>query len=162
MKNFVLGLCSRMDCETGEKEVEKGIGVCAAYPGSTPANVSACYSYNGSCYVCDNSKDYIDCNADWLWNYNFPTHDWFKQVDCYDPYEGDDCPDPSYLLKKSVEIVNGENENYVNESYSLDFAKPSKMYNAMGRNVKNPGKWEKVYEKNDFRQKKMRHHQYVW
>ena len=137
----------KVSCETGKKEVEKGIGVCSAFPGSTPANVSACYAYNGSCYVCEKSESYIDCKADWLWNYNFPTHSWFKQVDCYDPYEEDDCPDPSYLLKKSVEIVNGENENYVNKSYSLDFVKPSKMYNVLGRNVKNPGKWEKVYEK---------------
>ena len=162
MKNFVLDLCSWEDCETGKKEVEKGIGVCSAFPGSTPANVSACYAYNGSCYVCDKSKgDYVDCNADWLWNFNFPTHDWFKQVDCNDPYEEENCPDPSYSLKKSLEMASRENENYVNECYSVDFVKSSKMYNALGRNVKNPGKWEKVYEKNDFRQKKLIDNKYA-
>ena len=73
----------KVDCETGEKAVGNGIGACSAYPESVPSNVSGCYSYNGSCYICDKSKgDYVDCNADWLWKYNFPYHDWFKQVDC--------------------------------------------------------------------------------
>ncbi|MCQ2054893.1 MAG: hypothetical protein MJY82_06330 [Fibrobacter sp.] len=138
----------KVDCETGEKAVGNGIGACSAYSESVPLNVSGCYSYNGSCYICDKSKgDYVDCNAVWLWKYNFPTHDWFKQVDCYNPYEGEDCPDPSYLLKKSAEIANGENANYVNENYGLDFVKSSKTYNALGQNVKRPGKWEMVYEK---------------
>ena len=135
MKNFVLDLCSWEDCETGKKEVEKGIGVCSAFPGSTPANVSACYAYNGSCYVCDNSKDYIDCNADWLWNYNFPTHSWFKQVDCYDPYEEDEgqCPDGSVLLKRTV-----DNGDYGTEGngYAAEFVPTLKSYDALGRKAK--------------------------
>ncbi|WP_297943506.1 hypothetical protein [uncultured Fibrobacter sp.] len=127
----------KVDCETGKKPVEKGIGFCAAFPGSKPDKVSACYAHNGSCYVCDNSKDYIDCNADWLWNYNFPTHSWFKQVDCYDPFEGEKTEvcyeiilddDGLSLLKQrsdDVETVyvpfnDNDKVNFINKIYNYD------------------------------------------
>lgn len=130
----------KVDCETGEKPVEKGIGICAAFPGSKPDKVSACYAHNGSCYVCDNSKDYIDCNADWLWNYNFPTHSWFKQVDCYDPFGEEDeiiaggCLDESLLRKVSMREYAEDDESL---NYSVDFMKPVKKYDALGRHGTN-------------------------
>ncbi|MBQ3714998.1 MAG: hypothetical protein II892_05350, partial [Fibrobacter sp.] len=102
-------------------------------PGSKPDKVSACYAHNGSCYVCDNSKDYIDCNADWLWNYNFPTHSWFKQVDCYDPFGEEDfdgqCPDRFYLEK----IASSNQDDFEMTNYMADFSTTKKDYDALGR-----------------------------
>lgn len=114
-----------VDCKTGGKPVENGIGVCAAYPESKPTNVSACYSYNGSCYICDKSRDYVDCNADWLWKYNFPFHDWFKQVDCNDPFEEEkrQCPDWNFALKK---ISHNDYQEMSYGDYSFNFIQPQK------------------------------------
>lgn len=129
----------KVDCETGEKAVGNGIGACSAYPESVPSNVSGCYSYNGSCYICDKSKgDYVDCNADWLWKYNFPYHDWFKQVDCYDPYEEENeiiaegCLDESLLRKVSMQ-EHVANDDVKTLSYSVDFTQFSQKYDALGR-----------------------------
>lgn len=138
----------KVDCETGKKPVEKGIGFCAAFPGSKPDKVSACYAHNGSCYVCDNSKDYIDCNADWLWNYNFPTHSWFKQVDCYDPFGEDDfdgqCPD-GVLLKRNVASEEDEMPNY-----EIDFSLSSKVFDVMGRRLNdNRSKFLKTFKRQE-------------
>jgi len=115
-----------VDCETGEKTVESGIGVCAAFSGSMPTSTSSCYSYNGSCYKCDNSRDYVDCNADWLWKYNFPYHDWFKQVDCYEEEDDYICSDVASLQKKSskgtITIDDGDEikQNVLKETYYFD------------------------------------------
>lgn len=133
-----------VDCETGEKTVESGIGVCAAFSGSMPTSTSSCYSYNGSCYKCDNSRDYVDCNADWLWKYNFPYHDWFKQVDCYDPYEDEDGVDvcyeinlsesDSYLLKRISENTFKDTTGLLN-SDALELNNNERHYDALGRNL---------------------------
>lgn len=138
-----------MDCETGEKPVEKGIGNCAAFPGSKPDKVSACYAHNGSCYVCDNSKDYIDCNADWLWNYNFPTHSWFKQVDCYDPFGEDDednfdrCLAGNALFKQNVHSVTMQYEDLV--TYSSNVSRNT-YFDLLGRRgLKKTDNYIKLY-----------------
>ncbi|MBQ3716636.1 MAG: hypothetical protein IJM92_15185, partial [Fibrobacter sp.] len=104
-------------------------------PGSKPDKVSACYAHNGSCYVCDNSKDYIDCNADWLWNYNFPTHSWFKQVDCYDPFEehSGQCPDGVALKKQMADF--GEEGDERGDVYSIDLFNTAKYFDVLGRKV---------------------------
>lgn len=127
-----------VDCETGEKPIENGIGVCAAYPGSKPSNTSTCYAYNGSCYRCDNDRDYVDCKADWLWNYNFPYHDWFKQVDCNEPYEEGKyiCPEVSALRKNTSNVYftdaykDSEKLKSLSEPYHFD---------ALGRSIKRNG-----------------------
>ncbi|MCF0216784.1 MAG: hypothetical protein HUK21_09970 [Fibrobacteraceae bacterium] len=127
-----------VDCATGEKPIEKGIGICAAFPGTKPTKTSSCYAYNGSCYKCDDSRDYVDCNADWLWKYNFPYHDWFKQVDCYESFENDDnlnaitgkCMDEGMLMKKAYntyQLVDTES------SYSVDYLPPVKKFDVLGR-----------------------------
>ena len=146
MKNFVLDLCSWEDCETGEKAVGNGIGACSAYPESVPSNVSGCYSYNGSCYVCDKSKgDYVDCNAVWLWKNNFPYHDWFKQVDCYDPYEEEDffseqCNVSNALYKKS-----NQRAVYIKETYLNPSIIKNEYYDVLGRKDNKKTKFIKLY-----------------
>ena len=133
----------KVDCETGEKAVGNGIGACAAYPESVPSNVSGCYSYNGFCYICDKSKgDYVDCNADWLWKYNFPYHDWFKQVDCYDPYEEDTevcyevdlAESETYLLKQMSEYV-FYNDTVLLDNDALELNSDARYYDVLGRNL---------------------------
>ena len=133
----------KVDCETGEKAVGNGIGACSAYPESVPSNVSGCYSYNGSCYICDKSKgDYVDCNADWLWKYNFPYHDWFKQVDCYDPYEEDTevcyevdlAESETYLLKQMSEYV-FYNDTVLLDNDALELNSDARYYDVLGRNL---------------------------
>lgn len=148
----------KVDCETGKKPVEKGIGFCAAFPGSKPDKVSACYAHNGSCYVCDNSKDYIDCNADWLWNYNFPTHSWFKRVDCYDPYEKHDnqCPDGNALMKRASNYGNAENAS--DSKYDIDFINNVKYYDVLGRKTSRGNSAKQILYRTDsdkFYQKSM-------
>ena len=152
----------KVDCETGKKPVENGIGICAAFPGSKPDKVSACYAHNGSCYVCDNSKDYIDCNADWLWNYNFPTHSWFKQVDCYEPFgedEGEFVENKQYAclvennhatLYKSTGKASNLAKNNIKDQYEIDFSILSvNKYDVLGRNlINNNSNYKKRYSIN--------------
>lgn len=136
----------KVDCETGEKAVGNGIGACSAYPESVPSNVSGCYSYNGSCYICDKSKgDYVDCNADWLWKNNFPYHDWFKQVDCYDPYEegeffSEQCNVSNALYKKS-----NQRAVYIKETYLNPSIIKNEYYDVLGRKDNKKTKFIKLY-----------------
>lgn len=158
----------KVDCETGKKPVENGIGICAAFPGSKPDKISACYSYKGSCYVCDNSKDYIDCNADWLWNYNFPTHSWFKQVDCYDPFGEDDeeiiadgCIDESILRKQLAKEYYQDRDDMAID-YSIDFTKPTKRYDVLGRKVsQKPSQRIILFNKKTINEKQVQTNDYI-
>jgi len=137
-----------VDCETGDTPLEEGVGSCAAFPGKKPSDVSACYAYNGSCYICDNSESFVDCNADWLWNYNFPYHNWFKQVNCNDPYEEEDesCIEEDVIALKKTSVTTDWDNNSFEGDYKIDFMDLSIKYDALGKVYK-----EKTMKKNHFR-----------
>lgn len=140
MKNFVLGLCSRMDCETGEKADDNRVGACPGFPlDKVPSNpTSACFAYNGTCYKCNPDRG-SDCSQEWLWKYSFNYSNWwYTQVVCNDPYEEEDegeffaegCLDESLLKKQSNEVFK---HNEVAISYSANFLQLVKKYDVLGR-----------------------------
>ena len=152
-----------VDCETGDKVDRNRIGACPGFPlDNVPSKPErACIAYNGKCYRCNPSNSFVDCSADWLWKYSFDlglvSRGFYKQVDCYDPFEedvdlkcyeidlNDDENDGLFLLKQQSKesgsyeehsTINGE-VNIINNIY---------YYDALGRNIsKNKLKNNKSY-----------------
>lgn len=140
-----------VDCQTGEEIINK-IGKCYEYPmNSIPNNpYSECIAVNGSCYKCNSAN--VDCNQNWIWINGFNNDSWtYIEVDCKTglPQNGDNCTDQPYaLLKQTKETTYYKWSNSTNESYSIDFIKPSQFFDAKGRNIRKNVKWRRVYEKN--------------
>lgn len=152
-----------VDCETGDKVDRNRVGACPGFPlDNVPSNPErACIAYNGQCYKCNSSNSFVDCSADWLWKYSFDlglvSRGFYKQVDCYDPFEedvdlkcykidlNDDENDEFFLLKQQ------SNESEYYEEYStinseVNIINKIYYYDALGRNIsKNKLKNNKSY-----------------
>jgi len=115
---------------------------------TTPYNLEqACIAHNGKCYRCKSENSYVNCSHNWLWiGENFGTHNiglWYEEVDCYDPFEEennefvvDGCVDESILRKQAAKDYYRQHEDSSIE-YFVDFTKPTKKFDALGRKMSN-------------------------
>ena len=140
---------TEIDCISGERKDNNRIGQCPGFPmETTPYNPEqACIAHNGKCYRCKSENSYVNCSHDWLWTgENFGTHNigsWYEEVDCYDPFEEennefvvDGCVDESILRKQAAKDYYRQHEDSSIE-YFVDFTKPAKKFDALGRKMSN-------------------------